>query len=106
MIEVREVLLESVLNGYSAALCVVGGPGTGKSRCLFGAHDLKSGLLPEFAETYYRRRGQQAAIGVIDVSVSQVYGEQVRQGVLERIYIDCTRFMTFSPRVMTVVPAM
>lgn len=77
LIEVREVLLESVLNGYSAALCVVGGPGTGKSRCLFGAHDLKSGLLPEFAETYYRRRGQQAAIGVIDVSVSQVYGEQV-----------------------------
>ena len=74
--EINELLLKSVLGGHNAAVCLLGGPRTGKSRCLFGSHGHHSGILPQLTEAYFQCVGGNA-VGLIDIAMTQVYREQV-----------------------------
>ena len=67
-----------MLEGRDAAVCLIGGRGTGKSRCLFGTHNKQAttGLLPLFAEAYYQRSNQDTVM-LIELAIIQVYKEEV-----------------------------
>jgi len=64
--EVQEQLLNTVLMGKDAALCVIGGIGSGKSRNILGA-------LLKFADSFFHAE----AIRVMQVAIIQIYDEQV-----------------------------
>ena len=76
--EVQGQLMEAVLAGHDAGLCLVGGRRTGKSSCLLGGNDdqVITGLLPQFAEAYYQHQ-EQNAVRIIELAIIQVYKEQV-----------------------------
>lgn len=76
--EIQRRLMEDVLAGHDAGLCLIGGRRTGKSSCLLGASgdQVITGLLPQFAEAYFKHQGQNA-IRLIELAIVQIYKDQV-----------------------------
>jgi len=79
--EIQHLLLEIVVSGHNAALCVVGGKDTGKSRCLFGTLLEFDGVLSKFADAYYGLEGNR----FVELAISQIYDEQVSAGAIRGI---------------------
>jgi len=86
--------LALVLSGQNAALCVVGGRGTGKSRCLFGASQEFHGVLAKFADAYYGLEENR----FVELAISQIYDEQVAGMSARPVSQNVFRCATYFPR--------
>ena len=77
--DIQTMLSDVIFSGGNAALHVVGATYSGKSLCLFGPreHTIPTGVVASFAQSYYRRCSINNELPLIEISVFQVYNEQV-----------------------------